>query len=77
MEPVVSSETADAGDSIWIDLGFPVQTAPAGSSYKPLAAMRCVDLDGRLNVNVHGETTGENQNDLQLPLAEPNDSSSE
>ncbi len=25
-------------DSIWMDLGFPVQTAPNGKRYKPLFA---------------------------------------
>ncbi len=41
-------------DSIWIDLGLPVQTAPDGRQYKPLFAILCVDLDGRMNVNAHG-----------------------
>lgn len=45
-------------DSVWIDLGFPVQTARTGRSYKPLFAVLCVDLDGRLNVNAHGNPTG-------------------
>jgi hypothetical protein len=40
-------------DSIWVDLGFPVQTAPDGRRYKPLFAILCTDLDGRLNVNAH------------------------
>lgn len=40
-------------DSVWIDLGFPVQTAPDGRRYKPLFAILCEDMDGRLNVNVH------------------------
>ncbi len=41
-------------ESVWIDVGFPVQTAADGRSYKPLAAILCIDLDGRLNVNAHG-----------------------
>ena len=41
-------------DSVWVDLGLPVQTAPDGRKYKPLFAILCVDLDGRLNVNAHG-----------------------
>jgi hypothetical protein len=40
-------------DSVWVDLGFPVQTAPDGRRYKPLFAVLCTDLDGRLNVNAH------------------------
>ncbi len=41
-------------DSIWIDLGFPVQTTSDGRMYKPLFAILCVDLDGRLNLNADG-----------------------
>jgi hypothetical protein len=44
-------------DSIWVDLGMPVQTDPEGRMYKPLFAILCVDLDGRLNVNAHGNPT--------------------
>ena len=41
-------------DAIWVDLGFPVRTTPDGRKYKPLFAILCTDLDGRLNVNAHG-----------------------
>ncbi len=41
-------------DSIWIDLGSSVQTDANGRQYKPLYAILCVDLDGRLNLNAHG-----------------------
>jgi len=41
-------------DSIWVDLGFPVRSTPEGRLYKPLFAILCVDLDGRLNLNAHG-----------------------
>ena len=41
-------------DSNWLDLGFPAQSTPDGRVYKPLFAIHCVDLDGRLNVNTHG-----------------------
>ncbi|MBN2581158.1 MAG: hypothetical protein JXB10_19410 [Pirellulales bacterium] len=41
-------------DSVWVDLGFPVRSAPDGRKYKPLFAILCVDLDGRLNLNAHG-----------------------
>ena len=34
-------------------LRAPVQTAPDGRRFKPLAAVLCLDLDGRLNVNAH------------------------
>jgi hypothetical protein len=41
-------------DSVWIDPGYPVQTGPDGRLYKPLVAILCTDLDGRLNLNAHG-----------------------
>ena len=41
-------------DSIWIDVGYPVRATPDGRLYKPLAAILCLDLDGRLNLNAHG-----------------------
>ena len=43
-------------DSVWVDLGLPVQTAPDGTTYKPLFAIRVLDMDGRLNVNAHGNS---------------------
>jgi hypothetical protein len=45
-------------DSIWLDLGFPVLTAQDGRKFKPLFAPLVVDLDGRVNVNVHGNIRG-------------------
>jgi hypothetical protein len=44
-------------DSVWVDLGFPDETAANGRRYRPLFAILCVDLDGRLNVNSHGNPT--------------------
>ncbi len=41
-------------DSVWVDLGMPVRTTSDGRLYKPLFAILCTDLDGRLNVNAHG-----------------------
>jgi len=41
-------------DSIWVDLGFPVRATSDGRLYKPLFAILCLDLDGRLNLNAHG-----------------------
>lgn len=47
-------------DSHWIDLDFPIMTAPDGRRYKPLFAPLITDLDNRLNVNVHGNVVGRN-----------------
>jgi hypothetical protein len=41
-------------DSVWVDLGLPVQTDARGRYFKPLVAILCLDMDGRLNVNAHG-----------------------
>ena len=40
-------------DSIWVDLAAPVRTINS-RTVKPLYALLCVDLDGRLNLNAHG-----------------------
>ena len=41
-------------DSVWVDLGMPVRSTADGRLYKPLFAILCTDLDGRLNLNAHG-----------------------
>ena len=41
-------------DSVWVDIGLPVQQTEDGRWYKPLVAVLVEDLDGRLNVNAHG-----------------------
>jgi hypothetical protein len=41
-------------DSIWIDTGEPVFRLPSGMRVKPLIAPLILDLDGRLNLNAHG-----------------------
>jgi len=41
-------------DSVWVDLGLPVRYTAEGKAYKPLFAILCIDLDGRLNLNAHG-----------------------
>ncbi|MDX1947000.1 MAG: hypothetical protein SFU86_16475 [Pirellulaceae bacterium] len=41
-------------DSIWIDPGLPVVTSPNGKRYKRMVALLIKDLDGRINLNAHG-----------------------
>ncbi|MFO0823507.1 MAG: hypothetical protein U0792_10385 [Gemmataceae bacterium] len=41
-------------DSIWIDTGLPAFSLPNGKRIKPLVAPLIIDLDGRLNLNIHG-----------------------
>ncbi len=41
-------------DSVWLDLGSPVTLMPDRKYVKPLFAIRCVDLGGRINLNSHG-----------------------
>lgn len=50
----VDNDGDGIADSIWIDVNLPVQTSSDGRRYKPLVAYHIVDLDGRLNVNFHG-----------------------
>ncbi len=50
----VDNDGDGVNDSVWVDLGLPVQITKDGRMVKPLAAILCVDLDGRLNLNAHG-----------------------
>jgi hypothetical protein len=45
-------------DSIWIDPGGPVMTAPDGTLFKMLVAPCIIDLDNRINVGAAGNITG-------------------
>jgi len=67
----VDNDGDGIADSVWVDLGLPAQTAPDGRKYKPLFAILCVDLDGRLNVNAHGNPSQFYAN-RPLPVAQAN-----
>lgn len=45
-------------DSLWMDIGLAAITGPDGKRYKPLVAPLIVDLDGLLNLSVHGNVLG-------------------
>ena len=75
----VDNDSDGTPDSIWVDLGLPVTTMPDGRFVKPLFAILCLDMDGRLNVNAHGShkhytavdeyaPSGANRNALQQPV---------
>ncbi len=56
-------------DSIWMDAGLPVLQLKSGKKFKPLIAVLAMDLDNRVNVNVHGNMRGIvqlNQNQQQF-----------
>jgi len=50
----VDNDGDGVADSVWVDLGMPPRAAADGRLYKPLFAILCVDMDGRLNLNAHG-----------------------
>jgi hypothetical protein len=58
-------------DAIWMDLGVAPKTAPNGKKYKPLFAYTIVDLDGRVNVNAHGNLNGNNDTLTGVPGVGP------
>ncbi len=41
-------------DSVWLDLGYPVQRDPGGKLFKPLFAFMVLGLNGRLPLNTVG-----------------------
>jgi hypothetical protein len=41
-------------DSVWLDLGFPIQKDPRGKLFKPLFAFMVIGLNGRLPLNTAG-----------------------
>jgi hypothetical protein len=42
-------------DSVWVDPNLTVIHAPNGQMLKPLVAVMIEDLDGRINLNLHGD----------------------
>ena len=50
----VDNDGDGIADSLWVDIGLPIKTAPDGIRYKGFVAYLCTDLDGRANLNAHG-----------------------
>jgi hypothetical protein len=63
----VDNDGDGVADSIWVDLGMPVRATKDGKLYKPLFAILCVDMDGRLNLNAHGTRDQAQAAYYQLP----------
>lgn len=53
----VDTDNDGVADSIWMDIDLPIQTDINGRRLKPLVAFKVVDMDGRLNLNAHGNLT--------------------
>jgi hypothetical protein len=50
----VDNDNDSLPDSIWLDVGLPVVTTPDGKRIKRLVAIMVQDLDGRIDMNAHG-----------------------
>ena len=50
----VDNDGDGVAESVWLDVGLPPFSLFDRTKVKPLMAIHCIDLDGRLNVNVHG-----------------------
>ncbi len=50
----VDADNDGVSDSVWMDLNFPARSHK-DKFYKPLFAIKVMDLDGRLNLNAHGD----------------------
>ncbi len=50
----VDNDGDSVNDGIWLDYGAGARTDKEGRKYKPLMSVTILDLDGRANVNVHG-----------------------
>jgi len=56
--PEVDNDGDGVKDSNFIDVGLPPIVSSSGKQIYPRAAVLVVDMDGRLNANVHGTDAG-------------------
>ncbi|GHT36700.1 hypothetical protein FACS189427_08770 [Planctomycetales bacterium] len=64
----VDNDGDGIADSIWLDAGLGTFTDPkTGKTYKKLVSYYVLDMDGRLNVNVHGNEEHLNAFDTLTP----------
>lgn len=52
--PEVDNDLDGVNDGVWLDIGLPLQTDMRGRVYKPLVSYLVIDMDGKFNVNAHG-----------------------
>jgi hypothetical protein len=57
--PMVDNDSDGIADSRFVDIGLPPVVSPKGAVLLPRAAILVADLDGRLNLNVHGSGSDE------------------
>ncbi|MGV3606138.1 MAG: hypothetical protein ACO1RA_07000 [Planctomycetaceae bacterium] len=50
----IDNDNDGINEAIWVDVGLPVMTNAMGKRYKRLVAYTIKDLDGRINLNAHG-----------------------
>ena len=65
----VDNDNDGIPDSIWIDVGLPIQSGPDGRKFRPLVALMIKDQDSLINVNAHGTPEWykvENRSDTQM-----------
>jgi large repetitive protein len=55
-------------DSVWVDLGYPVQRDPSGKLYKPLFAFMVQGLNGRLPLNTAGNLNKRSAQPQPFPI---------
>ncbi len=53
----VDNNNDGLADGIWMDIGLPAENRPDGTCVKPLVSYLVLDLDGRINLNAHGNLT--------------------